>query len=171
MKRTELKRKTPLTAKTGLARRTPLAGGTGLSWKQGLERKPATAPKRKAPRDTGPSRDMRAMVLERDGASCLRCGASIAGRPYSIHHRKRRSQSGGHTFDNLVTLCGDGVFLCHGWVHAHVSEAFDAGWLVPGSADPAHVPVLIASPHGSGALVYLSADGTYSAESPKAVAA
>lgn len=169
MKRTPLQRTTPLTAKTGLARRTPLEGGAPLARTRGLERKPA-APKRKPPRSTGPSRDMRAMVLERDGASCLRCGAPVAGRPYSIHHRKRRSQSGASTFENLVTLCGDGVFLCHGWVHAHVSEAFDAGWLVPGAADPAHVPVLVVSPHGSGALVYLSADGTFTTGRPEVAA-
>jgi hypothetical protein len=89
----------------------------------------------------------------------------------SIHHRKRRSQGGTHTPENLLLLCGTGTTGCHGWVHANVTESLEAGWLVRGSADPALVRVIVASEHGSGVTVWLAADGTYLFEAPGEAAA
>ena len=42
---------------------------------------------------------------------------------------------------NLLTLCGSGTTLCHGWVTDHPGEARDAGLSVSLHADPAGVPV------------------------------
>ena len=44
--------------------------------------------------DTGPDRATRELVYERDGWACVCCGQSVIGRPYSLGHRKRRSQGG-----------------------------------------------------------------------------
>ncbi len=49
-------------------------------------------------------------MLNRDNHSCRYCGSSFQLQP---HHRKFRSQGGGDTLDNLVTLCAK----CHRAVH------------------------------------------------------
>jgi len=113
-------------------------------------------------RDPGPDAKMRLTVLERDGYACVRCGADITDRAYSIHHRKRRSQSGRNELQNLLTLCGTGTTGCHGWVHAHPADARDAGWLVRGSDKPAEVSVLIVS-----ATLRLDRYGGYTTEPPR----
>ncbi|WP_363324762.1 HNH endonuclease [Corynebacterium ciconiae] len=54
-----------------------------------------------------------------------------------LHHRQLRSQGGGHTTENLVLLC----HTCHEWVHRHPAQARERGLIVPGTRDPAGVPV------------------------------
>src|SRR6185312_11950060 len=65
-------RRTPLRARTPLGRYTPLRATGGLQARTPLARtaplRPAASEKpRKAPRDTGPTRLVRTVVLERDG--------------------------------------------------------------------------------------------------------
>ena len=91
---------------------------------------------------------VRALVLERDGG-CLRCGHTVEGRPYSLHHRRGRRPLPGmpdpHVPENLVTLCGHGSGPgCPWWVHQHPAESYADGWMVyrSGCEDPAVVPVL-----------------------------
>jgi 5-methylcytosine-specific restriction endonuclease McrA len=90
---------------------------------------------------------VRALVLERDGG-CLRCGHSIEGKPYSLHHRRGRRPLSGmpdpHIPENLVTLCGTGTSGCHEHVHSHPAESYDTGWMVhrSGCQHPAEVPVV-----------------------------
>lgn len=170
MKRTELGRKTPLTAKTTLARRTPLEGGTGLARTRGLERKP-TVPKRKSPRDTGPSKAVRALVLERDGYACVCCGVSVIGRPYSLQHRQRRSQSGGNSPSNLIVVLGRGGELCHGRIDNREDPADEEkGYTVRSWGDPAAIPVVYARTDGPGFTAWLADDGSLLLDVPEVAA-
>jgi hypothetical protein len=114
--------------------------------------------------DTSPAAKVQAIVVGRDSYSCVRCGRSVIGIRASVHHRKRRSQGGANTPDNLITLCGSEVTGCHGFVHAHPAESLGAGWLVRSTADPALVPVLVISQAGSGMTVWLAGSGAYSFE-------
>lgn len=121
---------------------------------------------RKAPGNTGPSPAVRKLVMDRDNGCCVRCGKPVANLPSSVHHRKRRSQGGRNDAANLILLCGTGTLLCHGYVHAHIAESQDAGWLVHGADDPANVPMLLASEHGTGITVWLTFSGLYSTQPP-----
>ena len=118
-------------------------------------------PLRKAQRDTGPNDATRELVKGRDSHSCVRCGRTVTGQPYSVHHRKRRSQGGRNDPENLILLCGTGTLGCHGWVHRNIVEAQASGWLVKGAEDPARVSVMVFSEYGSGASVLLTPDGRY----------
>lgn len=138
MKSTPLPRRVPLTATVGLQRRGPL-----------LRRHPATRPPRRAPRNPMPP-DVRALVIERDGHACRRCGRPLpAGRGGSVHHRIPRgmggtSWSGIHSPALLVLLCGDGTTGCHGWVESNRAAALRLGWLLSRhlfQIDPADIPL------------------------------
>lgn len=104
---------------------------------------------------TGPSRAVRDLVLERDSGCCVECGTP---RGLQLHHRLPR-RAGGTRWDgintppNLLTVC----LHSHAWIESNRSEAYAAGWLVPTSTDPGHIPVLIA---GLGA-VFLTESGGY----------
>lgn len=130
-----------------------------------------TARKRKPVRDTGPSPKVRAMVLARDGFLCVRCGVSVADRSRSIHHRVRRSQGGRNVPECLITLCGDGLTGCHGWVHRNIAEARTSGWLLLGTDDPLAEGVLYASEHQSGLTLWLTPDGGHAFALPGEAAA
>ena len=146
----------------GLARTAGLSRATGLT---------RTARKRRTIRDTGPSRAVRALVLERDDHACARCGVNIVGRVASIHHRVRRSQGGRNTPENLVTLCGSGVTECHGWVHQNITQAKVFGWLLDGTADPALEGVTYASERRPGMILWLTRAGKRTSVDPREVAA
>lgn len=66
----------------------------------------------------------RAVVRERDGGHCLRCGA---GGGIEVHHRRRRGVGEDpHQYPNLISLCA----VCHPWVHAHPEDARAGGFIV-----------------------------------------
>lgn len=136
-------------------KRTSLKRYTGLKPGRSLSRG----------RDTGPDAKTRQAVLERDGKLCVRCGQPTAGRPYSLHHRKRRSQGGRNTPENLITLCGSGTTECHGWVHRNIATSRDSGWLVLGSDDPASKSVETLTPSGL-VRIWLLPDGSRSYDPP-----
>lgn len=154
-----------------------LSRATGL--KQGGEikratpfrrsRMPSDAPvkSRRAPRDTGPSQAMRLKILKRDGYQCARCGKPVIDVLRSIHHRKRRSQGGKSTPDNLVLVCGDGVLGCHGHVHRNPEQSYDLGWLVREGDDPALKPLTHVRDDGSRLREWLGPDGRRTTEAPE----
>lgn len=85
------------------------------------------------------------LVDQRDDSSCTRCGRWLPGTPASRHHRKRRSQASKaevHSPANLIDLCGTGTTGCHGWIHAHPTEAYEHGWMLHPTDDPQTTPVL-----------------------------
>lgn len=163
-----MKRTKRLARTAGLPRTGGLSRGTGLARAAELSR---TKWKRKPGKATDPSPAMKAAVRKRDLYACARCGVNVAERPSSVHHRVRRSQGGRHVMENLVTLCGDGVAGCHGWVHANITEARAFGWLLLGTDDPALEGVMYASECGPWARLWLTADGKRSTVDPEEVAA
>lgn len=180
MKRTPLERKTPLTATTGLTRRTPLEGGSGLSRERGLARRPAepgsASTLNARHRDTGPDDLTRETVYIRDGWCCTCCGQSVIGRPHSVGHRMRRSQGGSNETSNLLTFLGDGTGRFDDDHHRRIDMRRDPrdeerGLTVRSWLDPAEIPVLVTTPDGTQALMFLTDDGEYTTEPPKAVAA
>lgn len=146
MKRTELVRRTPLRAKTPLSSRSVLL---------------RAAPKVKRYRSTGPVRGVVDLVYERANYSCELCLVGIGpqrGVDHHVHHRRPRRAGGSRRADtnspaNLLLLCPS----CHEVIEVQRAAAYDGGWLVGASQDPARVPVLI----GAVRLVYLSDDGRY----------
>jgi hypothetical protein len=59
------------------------------------------------------------------------CEAAIPdvclGTAQSAHHRRKRSQGGQWTSDNLIHVCGSGTTGCHGWIEAHPHLALERG--------------------------------------------
>jgi hypothetical protein len=89
---------------------------------------------------------LRDAILQRDSYQCQRCGRSIYGIRYSLHHRRRKGMGGSRLLDtmaNLVVLEGTGTTGCHGFVHTEASWAasYGRGWLVPNGVTPKKWPV------------------------------
>ena len=92
-------------------------------------------------RSTGPSPAVRALVWERDGGACVRCGISGLGQPFpphQIHHRSGRRQGGSRLESknspaNLVLLCSED----HAWAESERTDAEAEGLIVRGCDDPA----------------------------------
>ena len=132
----------------------------------------ATPPKPARQRYTGPSLRVRMLVLKRDGYACVCCGQSITGRPYSLQHRKRRSQGGGNDPSNLIVVLGTGTTGCHERIDSRIDPADEAkGYTVRSWDDPRQVPVMLFSEHGSGITAWLWDDGQYHFDGPQEVAA
>jgi len=127
-------------------------------------------------RNSGPSATVRALVLARDGRSCVCCGLSVIGRPHSLGHRLRASQQGKPTPSNLITLLGLGVnpFDADDH-HARVDSRRDPsdearGYTVRSWRDPLLVPVTVFGPDGTGLSLWLDDSGKYLPSPPAAAA-
>jgi hypothetical protein len=134
-------------------------------------------PKKGGRKDTGPPAKTRKAVYERDGWCCVCRGTPIVGRPHSVGHRKRRSQGGSNAPSNLLTFLGLGInSLDPDDHHARIDSRRDPedeakGYTVRSWDDPALVPVMVFSGHGSGLTAWLAGDGTYACEPPAGAAA
>lgn len=137
MKRTELVRKTPLRTKAG------------LTSKSGIARRKAQSAKRV--KETGPSKLVVALVFDRDGGCCIRCGLAVRfearGIDWSCQHRRARGRGSDlrpetNLPSNLVILCGSATTGCHGWAESNRTEARLAGLSMRWKQDPQKVPLL-----------------------------
>jgi hypothetical protein len=131
MRRTELKRRTPLLNK---------------------------AEKRKRPRYTGPDRSVRELVDERDDWHCACCGNSVYGRPYSRQHRVAKGMGGTSEAwknrpSNIVLLCGSATSPngCHLACEQRDERMHELGFWLHSSQRPALEPIA----HARYGLVYL----------------
>lgn len=169
MKRTPLARRAPLLRSSSLAPGTvPPAVRVGR--RDGGSRPHAgrlagTTPAGGNPIPTA----VRARVLERDGMTCLRCGASVEHGPRSIHHRQPRGMGGtrspgAHRLSLLVLVCGSGTTGCHGEIESWRAQATTLGWLIS-KFEPAD-PQTIALHLETGEQVWLHDDGTKTVEWP-----
>lgn len=160
MKRSELKRVTPL-KRTAALSAGPLARSSLHSAQAGHQ-----APvRRQRPKDTGPAKSVVIAVLERDGRCCVRCGGAlwgVRGRDYSIQHRRARGAGGSRREDtnqpqNLLSTCGSATSGCHGLMERLRNEAREMGWAIRQSDDPLQIPVQ----HWQYGLIFLWADGGF----------
>lgn len=138
-------------------RRVPLAA-----------REPETRTRR-APRNTGPSRKVRGLVLARDNFQCVGCGKAVGGTCtwWSLQHRVARGVGGDNSPCNLVVLCGSATSQgCHRLCEDRDREMHERGLWLRSDEDPAMVPVMIASEHGSGVTAWLTEAGTFAFEAP-----
>ena len=115
---------------------------------------------------------VRELVLERDGYACVDCGTSIVGQHYSLGHRLRASHGGRAVPSNLITLLGLGGELHHGRIDLYRDPEDEAkGYRLRSWQDPKQVSVMVFSPGGSGATVWLWDDGKYHIDGPQEAAA
>jgi hypothetical protein len=129
-----------------------------------------TTRKSPAKRSTGPTKEVREIVLDRARHRCERCGELLGMNMfYSIHHRIPRGMGGTDRTElnepsNLLALCGSGTSGCHGWVESHRSDSYGDGWLCYRNDDPRNIMVKVINPDSMSdrfQYVYLSDDGTY----------
>ncbi|MCW2870256.1 hypothetical protein [Actinacidiphila oryziradicis] len=138
-----------------MMRRTGLKPGKPLVRRKSLrqvsaKRQAAQAgtSKAKRPKDTGPDRTTRQLVLERDCYECFCCGAQVYSQPYSLQHRDARGMGGSsdpliNSPANLITLLGTATSdHCHHRVEQRgVADNVAGYWLKSGQV-PADTPVL-----------------------------
>ena len=112
---------------------------------------------------------MRELVLERDSRQCVGCGKPVGDSTWwSMQHRKARGVGGGNSPSNLVVLCGSATSPgCHRLCEDRDREMHARGLWLRSDEDPAMVPVMIASEHGSGVTAWLTEDGSYVFEAPE----
>jgi hypothetical protein len=71
-------------------------------------------------------------VLLRCHGDCEIGSPDCTGRGHHLHHALRRSQGGRDRLEDVRLSCAP----CHDYLHTHVAEAFDKGWLLrKGDAD------------------------------------
>jgi hypothetical protein len=105
--------------------------------------------RRSAPKDTGPSRTTRRLVLERDGYACVCCGQSVIGRRYSLQH--------------LLTVLGTGTTGCHLRIDSRAHPRDEAkGYTVRSGQDPHSVSVMVFSEDGSRVTRFPACNGQWS---------
>lgn len=101
----------------------------------------------------------------RDHGVCVRCRRIDPVWGVSRDHRKGRGVGGLTVVENLQLLCGTGTTGCHGWKSTNPEKAFDAGYSVPGWADPLIWPARRWEPTDFGIVrevwVLYRHDGTY----------
>lgn len=120
-------------------KRTPLQRRTPLSRTPKRRKQPPEVTLRTPTKRLGRGLDpkLRALVYRRSGGACDWCGRPMREAGFEAHHRKLRSQGGADDAYTLIGLHG----ICHGQVHAHPGLSRAHGFIVPGWADPAEVPI------------------------------
>ena len=89
------------------------------------------------------------IVRRRDDSHCQMCGKPLWTGQGSVHHRLNRGRGGSALLERasiLITVCGDGVFGCHGRVTRYPKWAESIGWLLPRNnpdIDPTQEPILL----------------------------
>lgn len=104
-------------------------------------------------------------VLRRDQGACVCCGKGVIRRPWIP---LRRDPDGGDSLPNLITVSeGCGERIASGFVRDDEAR----GYTLRDGQDPAEVPVMTFSRHGSGVTLWLTPDGGRTTEVPDGVAA
>src|SRR5258708_13433439 len=103
-------------------------------------------PKHAAPRETGPDRETRLLVLERDGGGCACCGRSVIGQQYALQQRRARRSRGVNSPSNLVVLCGG----CQLAAEQRDPVMNPAGVWLASMEDPRGVPVMLRDAEDAG---------------------
>lgn len=106
-----------------------------------------------ARRRTGPTDAVRALVYDRDGGACVRCGSSVN---LTIHHRVNRGMGGArepwiNQAHNLLLVCT----VCNSWFEDNPRESYQTGWKVRRPQLPGEVEVR----YPDGSMYLLTPDG------------
>lgn len=117
MKRTSLKRKTPLKARKSLALKRYKVADNGFNGLSGI----TTSQKENKPKITQTvknkdyciSAELKYNLIIRAGACCEKCHKPADWRGLQAHHKEFRSHGGKDTLDNLILVCGK----CHAEYH------------------------------------------------------
>jgi hypothetical protein len=159
------------------ARSEPMPRGKGFtsrpSWAPAAPLLSGSAKRPPARKNTGPSRKIRNLVLARDNWQCVGCGKPVGGgfTWWSMQHRKARGVGGDNSPCNLIVLCGSATSPgCHRLCEDRDREMHERGLWLRSDEDPAAVPVMIASEHGSGVTAWPTEDGRYVFEAPAGAA-
>jgi 5-methylcytosine-specific restriction enzyme A len=99
---------------------------------------------------TGPSREVRATVLERAQGRCERCRGPLDGPwGYSLHHRRPRGSGGSrqpwiNAPTNLIAVCGSATSPggCHYWAESQRTAATALGYLCRMGDQPDEIPFM-----------------------------
>jgi len=157
---TSLRQRTPLkTQRPGLSRQPgalgrgntdPITRGKGLQRSQ--QRKPTP------PKVTTTERRTRKLVAARSDGFCEKCGTPGAT---DMAHRISRGVGGGWECENILHLCRP----CHTYDHQHPRIAYQGGWHLRSTQNPATTPVWLHH-NGTTALATLNSDGTITWATP-----
>lgn len=97
--------------------------------------------------------DVYETVMERSGGACeAMIFPACTGQPVHWHHRKMRSQGGGHEIQNGLAICD----ICHRHIHNNPAESYRLGFLVKSMKDPGEVTVA-----RRGRIVLLDSEGGF----------
>lgn len=121
--------------RTEIKRKTPLARGGELRRSGELKRTPMV---RRLRRPRMPD-DVRADTFTRACGMCDVCGRHLDPENWAFHHRKLRSQGGPDTVENGLAL----HHWCHERVHLNRAWARVRGYIVHREEEPDSVPVLL----------------------------
>lgn len=123
------------------------------------------------PTRSGPDRDTKALVMERDEWRCACCGTPVRGREYSRQHRVARGSGGTRRLvinspANLVLLCGSATTpdRCHARAEQRDPDMYAAGFWLHAVEDPLTVPVR----HAVHGLILLNMAGGWTPAPAKA---
>lgn len=152
MKRSELKRRTPLVAKSPLKLVTPLPRAGLRSVRHGSVPKPPRRVSSPIPAK------VRAALLARSGGVCEIAAPGCSGRATDFAHRKKVGAGGRkgqaarahHVLSNALAACRG----CHSSCHSAPAAAYWRGWILREHEIPAEVPALY-----RGVWVLLTDDG------------
>jgi 5-methylcytosine-specific restriction protein A len=94
--------------------------------------------------NTGPTSEMRLLLLNRANYACERCGQRL--QQASVHHRRPRRMGGSKAPDtnmaqNLLVICGTGTTGCHGEIESNRHAALADGYLLYARDNPLEHPV------------------------------
>lgn len=112
---------------------------------------------------TGFTADVRAIIIEREGGRCARCGA-LTLHGGQIHHRRPRGM-GGSSWREATNLPANGLHLCavcHRMIERDRETAYKLGWLVHHYELPSEVLVLY-----RGLWMRLDDDGSLNPAEPR----
>ena len=98
-----------------------------------LGKEPAVKKSRPISRPTGDSAELKAskvIVRSRSRGFCEITHLGCTGRIDQVHHKRRRSQGGDDTPENLLGVCAK----AHELIHANPELSFERGWLLHAAA-------------------------------------
>lgn len=156
MKRSPMpSRRKPMSPGSSVLRRGALLRQSEMSrTAAAASRKPLVAKRQPV---TAEERQARKLVRGRSEGTCEVCGRAPAT---NFQHRQGKAHQGAWSAENGLDVCGMGnVSGCHGAIHQNPAIAYERGWSVRSTSDPATTPVWLAS----GGWHYLRADGSVTA--------